>query len=233
MNLQTDRTRLVIIGGAALVLVASVIGFMSAGGDDTTSTSPGDTNAASATTAASSGEGADVELPVTGEAADTTEGATGSTNAAVTSEATPGATTASTGAATPSTEAAAATTASSITFSSSPAVSEGEKRGCAEGLILVGSNGTEPICQAPGAGCPDNYSVIGGVDGALLCKGIEGDVLRVQPDGTVTLDTSVPFNGPVCQKSDANGNILELTLAVSESDCLARGGEYFPNGLDG
>jgi hypothetical protein len=73
--------------------------------------------------------------------------------------------------------------------------------------------------------------VIGGVDGVLLCKGVEGDVLRVQSDGTVTLDTSVPFNGPVCQKTDAEGNVLELTLAIDEPTCLARGGQYLPEGV--
>ena len=231
MNLQTDRTRLAIIGGAILVLIASIIGFMTAGGDDTTSTTPGASDSATITTAAANGDGSDVELPVTGAATASTDAATASTNATASTEGAAGDTTAATESATASTDATAETTASSITFSSSPPVSEGEKRGCAEGLILVGSNGTEPICQAPGAGCPDNYSVIGGVDGALLCKGIEGDVLRVQPDGSVTLDTSVPFNGPVCQKTDADGNILELTLAASEQDCLDRGGEYFPNGI--
>jgi len=220
MSSQSDRTRLAIIGGATLALIASIIGFMTAGGDETTDATPGQSDSAAVTTVVANAEGGDVELPVTGEATGsseaTSEGSSGTTEATANS-----------------TDDSAATTASSITFSSSPAVSEGDKRGCEEGLILVGSNGTEPICQAPGAGCPDNYGVIGGVDGALLCKGPEGDVLRIQPDGTVTVDSSISFNGPVCQKSDANGNVLELTLAVSEEDCLARDGQYFPNGLDG
>ncbi len=127
-------------------------------------------------------------------------------------------------------DAAGDTTATTGTFTSSPPPAE-DKVGCPEGLILVGSNGEEPICSTPGSGCPDGYGLIGGVDGAALCQGDDGSILRVYPDGTVTPDTSVPFNGPVCRRLDDAGNLVELGLATSQTDCESRGGEYLPDGL--
>lgn len=120
---------------------------------------------------------------------------------------------------------------SDTSFTSSPPPT-GEKKGCPEGMVLVGSNGEEPICEEPGGGCPDPYNrLIGGVDGAALCQDDGGNVVRVYPDGTVTPDTSVPFNGPVCRRTDENGNIVELSLAVDQATCEERGGEYLPDGL--
>jgi hypothetical protein len=121
-------------------------------------------------------------------------------------------------------------TDTTATFTSSPPPAE-DKVGCPEGLILVGSNGEEPICSTPGSGCPDGYGLIGGVDGAALCQGDDGSILRVYPDGTITPDTSVPFNGPVCRRLDDAGNLVELGLATSQADCESRGGEYLPDGL--
>ena len=123
------------------------------------------------------------------------------------------------------------TAGSDASFTSSPPPT-GEKKGCPEGMVLVGSNGEEPICEQPGSGCPDPYNrLIGGVDGAALCQDDQGNVVRVYPDGTVTPDTSVPFNGPVCRRTDADGNIVELSLGDDKATCEARGGEYLPNGL--
>lgn len=123
------------------------------------------------------------------------------------------------------------TAGSDASFTSSPPPT-GEKKGCPEGMVLVGSNGEEPICEQPGSGCPDPYNrLIGGVDGAALCQDDQGNVVRVYPDGTVTPDTSVPFNGPVCRRTDADGNIVELSLGDDQATCEARGGEYLPNGL--
>ena len=108
---------------------------------------------------------------------------------------------------------------------------EEDKRGCPEGLILVGSNGSEPICQEPGAGCPDGYTIIGSESGTLICRGDEvGDRLRVAPDGSVTIDTSAPFPGPMCLVTDSEGDVVELTPAVSEEACADRGGEYLEAG---
>ncbi len=121
-------------------------------------------------------------------------------------------------------------TDTSSTFTSSPP-NDGEKIGCPDGLILVGSNGEEPICSAPGQGCPDSYILIGGEDGAALCQNDEGLILRVYPDGTITPDTAVPFNGPVCRRLDENGLLVEFGLAASQEDCESRGGEYLPDGL--
>lgn len=229
---EMDRTRLAIVIGAVVVVAASIVGFMAGGGDaDTTETDA----AAASTTAAPDGSGDgvdDVDLPVTGDRATgptTSSSGTASTTAASGPATTAGGTATTAAGSTPT---SADSTATTITFSSSPPATEGEKRGCPEGLVLVGSNGTEPICQTPGAGCPDSYAVIGGVDGALLCKGEAGDVLRIHPDGTVTIDEAIGFDGPVCQRTDSQGRVIELTLAVDEADCTARGGQFFPDGLD-
>lgn len=234
MNLKPNSARTAVVIAAAVVLAASIAGFFAFGGGDSVSTASQNTGSelVTETTApdAASDESADeVAIPSNEPVVDQTTDADGSTEG---TQALANTSTTAAGGSTTTLADTAAETTTTITFTSSPPVQEGEKRGCPEGLILVGSNGTEPICQQPGAGCPDGYGVIGGVDGSLLCKGAAGDVLRVAPDGTVTIDTSVPFDGPVCQITDSDGKVLELTLAQDEAECLARGGEYFPNGID-
>ncbi len=230
MNVEMDRTRLAIIIGAVVVLMASIVGFLAVGGDDSPTTTSGEAGA-TATTGAEGETSADGDIqlpvvdPVTGDTVTVTSGGSGSVAT------TRGTTQSSGSAAGSATTVTSSGTPTTITFSSSPPVTEGERRGCPDGLILVGSNGTEPICQQAGAGCPDTYAVIGGVDGALLCKGPDGDVLRVQPDGTVTIDNAIGLDGPVCQRTDSQGRVIELTLAVDEADCVERGGEFFPDGI--
>ena len=216
MRFEMDRTRLTVIVAASLVLVVSIVGLIGIGNADTNETSSQTTAAATITSL--TGDPIEISVPTT-DVAD--GGATSATTVpSATQPASPIVTAARSDA-----------TADTATLATSSPTVAGEKRGCAEGLVLVGSNGTEPICQQPGAGCPDGYGVIGGVNGALLCKGPAGDVLRIQPDGTVTIDTSVPFNGPVCIRSNAEGVVVELTVAISEQECLDRGGVYHPDGL--
>lgn len=222
MSIEMGKSRLAVIGGASVVLVASIVGFFVFGDAGAEQTASSTTAAASITIV--DGDTAEISVPTTVLSSEIAADTATQSQEATTS------TVASTGEQAPSTTAPSQSTESSVTFTSSPTV-EGEKVGCAEGLVLVGSNGTEPICQPPGQGCPEGYGVIGGVDGALLCKGQAGDVVRVQADGSVTVDTSVPFNGPICQVSDTEGNVVELTLAVDEETCTDRGGEYFPDGL--
>jgi len=219
MIFEMGKSRLAVVAGASAVLVASIIGFFVLGDAGAEQTAPTSTAAASITVV--DGDTADISVP----------------GAELNSEIDPAATvtqqqgsTATQAPAVGPTTSRLDSTESSVTLTSSSTV-QGEKVGCADGLVLVGSNGTEPICQPPGQGCPEGYGIIGGVDNALLCKGPTGDVLRVQADGSVTIDTSVPFKGPVCQISDANGNVVELTLAADEDTCTDRGGEYFPDGL--
>jgi len=222
MIFEMGKSRLAVIAGASVVLVASIIGFFVFGDAGADQTAPSTTAAASITVV--DADSADISIPTTVLNSEIRD------NTTVPTEESSTPTQASAAEATTSTSGSSESTGSSVTFTSSPTV-EGEKVGCAEGLVLVGSNGTEPICEPPGQGCPEGYGVIGGVDGALLCKGPAGDVVRVLADGSVTIDTSVPFNGPVCQISDDNGNVVELTLAVDEDTCTSRGGEYFPDGL--
>jgi len=222
MIFEMGKSRFAVIAGATAVLVASIVGFFVFGDAGAEQTAPATTAAASITVV--DGDTADISVPRTELTSEIDPAATAPQQQGS------AATQASAAEAANSTAAPLESTESSVTLTSSPTV-EGEKVGCAEGLVLVGSNGTEPICQPPGQGCPEGYGVIGGVDNALLCKGPAGDVLRVQADGSVTVDTSVPFNGPVCQVSDANGNVVELTLAADEETCTGRGGEYFPDGL--
>jgi len=218
---EMAKSRLAVIAGATFVLIASVVGFFVLGNAGAEQSAPSTTAAASITVA--DGDTANISVPTTVLNNSIADNSTEPTpTAGVTAGASETTATTASG--------ASGTTASSATFTSSP-TAEGDKVGCGEGLVLVGSNGNEPICQPPGQGCPEGYGVIGGVDNALLCKGPAGDVLRVQADGSVTIDTSVPFNGPICQISDDSGNVVELTLAVDEAACTNRGGEYFPDGL--
>ncbi|NOX29671.1 MAG: hypothetical protein GXP35_06445 [Actinobacteria bacterium] len=204
-----------------MTLALLAAGCASSDGPDLTSPTTLVVEGSTETGDGESGAGTDIDVPTTA----TASGSDSSDGAPATTE--PGSDT-SDADASDSTDPDQSETVA--TFTSSPP-NDGEKVGCPDGLILVGSNGEEPICSSPGQGCPDNYILIGGEDGAALCQNDEGLILRVYPDGTITPDTSVPFNGPVCRRLDENGLLVEFGLAASQEDCESRGGESLPDGL--
>ena len=229
---------------ARLALLATGL-FLTACGDGSDTISAPETSVAPSSEAVSSTTAESVDVPVADDATDTS-GETSDGEGSTAAE-----TTASTVSAAGSDDAAPSTTASgdggesddgggtneadettttTAVFTSSPPASE-DKVGCPEGTVLVGSNGEEPICSEPASGCPEGYRLIGGDNGQALCQDDEGNILRVSVDGTITPDTSVPFNGPVCRRLDADGNLVGIGLATSQQECEASGGEYLPDGL--
>ncbi|MCP3938410.1 MAG: hypothetical protein GY708_23935 [Actinomycetia bacterium] len=220
MHSQTRTSRQIL---ALLVALLAMAGACSGDGDNLSSPTTLIIEDDSGPTSTTEGN---IEVPTVDD--DTTESTVGSDETAADDTENDTANTADTLPESTDTSESSDTTDTSFTSSPPPT---GEKKGCPEGLVLVGSNGEEPICQEPGGGCPEAHRLIGAVDGAALCQDDQGNVLRVYPDGTVTSDTSVAYNGPVCRRTDAEGNILELSLAVDQQTCEERGGEYLPNGL--
>ena len=222
------RNRVLLALGVALIFLSAC-----GGGDDSSLATPETTAAPSdapaETTAVSvevptAEEGETETTPTSGDTTGSADEDPASTDASDTTESTD----AETGEDTDTTDDDSVDT--TAVFTSSPPPSD-EKVGCPEGLILVGSGGTEPICSQPGAGCPEGYRLIGGDNGAALCQDDDGSVLRVSPDGTISPDTAVPFNGPVCRRVDADGNLVGIGLATSQEECEASGGEYLPDGI--